>query len=151
MDAATSVKEAARLMYLNKVSGLPVLNKEDQLVGILTEADMVRTESPIHLPTMFGFLGSLIYLDNPLDGDEIQKQLEKITATKVEELMTEDVVTIEPDASLDELAEIFLHKKVNPVPVMAGNKLVGIVSRSDIVKLVAGEGIEGKGGSLIKK
>ena len=52
--------------------------------------------------------------------------------------MTEDVITVSPDATLESLAEIFLHKKVNPVPVLENEKLVGIVSMADIVKLLAG-------------
>lgn len=137
--ADTEIKEAARLMYLNGLTGLPVLDETDQLVGIITDQDLVRIEGHLHLPLTFAFLGSLIYLDDPLNGDKIEKQLRALLATKVADLMTKEVVTISADASLEDLAEIFLQKKINPVPVMADGKLVGIISRADIVKLIAGD------------
>lgn len=126
-------------MYLNGLSGLPVLDEAEQLIGIVTEQDLVKMEEPVHIPKIIGILGSFVYLDNPANGDEIEKQLEVLTATKVEEVMTEEVVSVGPDDTLEDLAEIFLHKKANPVPVIDNGKLVGIVSRADIVKLLAGD------------
>ena len=134
-----SIKEAARLMYLNGLTGLPVVDEESKVMGIVTETDLVKLEEPVHVPKMLAILGSFVYLDNPVNGDEIEKQLEVLTATKVNEVMTVPVVTVAPTTSLEELAEVFLHKKVNPVPVVEDEKLVGIVSRADIVKLIAGD------------
>jgi len=132
------ITEAARLMFLNGLSGLPVVDELDQVVGIVTERDLVKMEEPVHVPKVLALLGSFVYLDNPGNGDEIEKQLEKLTASKVNEIMTEAVITISPDATLEELAEIFIHKKVNPVPVLQDGKLVGIVSQADVAKLLAG-------------
>src|SRR3989344_8216614 len=134
-----SIKEAARLMYLNGLSGLPVLDEAEQLIGIVTEQDLVKMEEPVHIPKILGILGSFVYLDNPANGDEIEKQLEVLTATKVEEVMTEEVMTAKPDDTLETIADTFLHKKANPVPVLDNGKPVGIVSRADIVKLLAGD------------
>lgn len=135
----TSVKEAARLMYLNGLTGMPVLDERDELVGIITEYDLIRVEDHLHLPATFGLLGTLLTLDNPFNGDEVEKQLKKLAATKVSELMTRDVKTISSDATIEDAADLILHKKVNPVPVVDAGKLVGIISRADIVKLIAGE------------
>jgi CBS domain-containing protein len=135
----TPIKEAARLMYLNGLTGIPVLNEKDEVVGIITEYDLIRIEDHLHLPVTFAFLGSIVALDNPLNGDEVEKQLKKLMATKVEELMTKDVVTISPEAAIEDAAELFLHKKVNPVPVVENGKLVGIISRADVVKVIAGD------------
>ncbi|TSA46623.1 CBS domain-containing protein [bacterium] len=135
----TAIKEVARLMYLNGLTGLPVLNSAGQVVGIITEADLMKEEGVLHIPNFFNILGSAVYLDNPLNGDEVEKQLHEILAAKVSELMTREVVSIAPDADIHQAAELFLHKKGNPIPVIEGGKLVGIISRADIVKLVAGE------------
>ena len=75
----------------------------------------------------------------PANGYENQKQLETLTATTIDKLMTEDVVTISSQATVQDLTELFLHKKGNPIPVVDDGKLVGIVSRADIVKLIAGK------------
>ena len=148
----SSIREAARLMYLNGLTGLPVLDVNDEVVGIITEQDLVKLEQPIHIPSIVGILGSALYLDNPLNGDEIEKQLEVLSATTVEQIMTQKVVTIAPDASLEDLAELFLSKKINPIPVVETGKLVGIVSRADIVKMLAGDKDLGKAEwGLVKK
>lgn len=156
----TSIREAARLMYLNGLTGLPVMSPyghasgrstegierspeggdvTNQVVGIVTEQDLVKLEGPLHIPSVVSILGSMIYLDNPLNGDEIEKQLEILSATTVEQVMTAEPVTISVEAAVSELVELFLHKKINPVPVLDGGKLVGIVSRADIVKMLAGD------------
>jgi len=132
-----TIQEAARLMFLNKLSGLPVLDEEDKVVGILTEADLVKKEKAVDLPLMFSLLGSLVYLDNPLNGDEIEKQLKDITAAKVGELMSRVVVSVSPDTALEEAASLSLSKKANPIPVVAEGRVVGIISRADFVKLIA--------------
>ena len=132
-----SIQVAARLMYLNGLSGLPVLDADDKVIGIITEQDLIRLEQPIHVPTMIGFLGAMIYLDNPLNGDEIEKQIATLTATKVEQVMKQKVVSVTSNADITEVAEIL--KKLNPVPVIDDGALVGIVSRADIVKLLAGD------------
>lgn len=134
-----SIKEAARLMYLNGLSGMPVLDENDQVVGMITDYDLIRIEDHLHLPASFGFLGSIVTLDNPLNGDEVEKQLEKLAATKVSDLMTKNVMTIGAEAAIEDVAELFLHKKAELVSVIDDNKLVGIISRADIVKLIAGE------------
>ena len=134
-QAQTTVEEAARLMYLNGLTGLPVLNEQDEIVGIITEQDLVKVEGHLHLPITFTFLGSIV----SLGGGEVPQQLERLLASQVKELMTKEVITIAPEAPIEDLAELFLHKKVNPVPVVTDDKLVGIVSRADIVKLIAGE------------
>src|SRR3989344_1695301 len=148
-----SIKEAARLMYLNALAGVPVVDEASRVMGIVTETDLVKLEEPVHVPKMLAILGSFIYLDNPMNGDEIEKQLEVLNATKVNQVMTTDVVSVKPDDSVETLAEIFLHKKVNPVPVVADGKLVGVVSRADIVKIIAGDKEIAKAGwqLLVKK
>lgn len=152
-QTGTSVQEAARLMYLNGLTGLPVLDSQDKVVGIITEYDLIRIEDHLHLPVTFAFLGSIVALDNPLNGDEVERQLRKLAATKVKDLMSTEVLTITPTASIEDVAELFLHKKVNPVPVVEDGKLVGIVSRADIVKLIAEDKKlrESEWRSLIKK
>jgi CBS domain-containing protein len=63
--------------------------------------------------------------------------MEKILGTTAEEIMSEPAVTIRPDASIEDLAELMVERRMNPVPVVEEDRLVGIVSRSDIIRLMA--------------
>lgn len=134
-----SIREAARLMYLNGLSGLPVLSSDGTLVGFVSELDLIRTEERIHAPVNFSLLGTLLYFDNPLNGDEIEKQIKILTAMTVERLMSKPAITISSDAPIENIVELFIHKHKKTVPVVDGGKLVGIISRADVVKLLAGE------------
>lgn len=134
----SSVKEAARLMFKHGFTGLPVINKKNQLVGIITESDLIKQKAKIDLPLYIQFLDSILYLENP--SKKIEEEIRKILGTKVADLMTKKVITVTPDTEVSDLATLMLDKHINPVPVIKGKKLVGIVSRADLIKLLEGKG-----------
>lgn len=139
---STTVKEVAKLLFINHFSGMPVVNDENEVVGIVTEGDIVMQKSKIHLPDVIQILDGFIYPEGTRD---LEAEMKKITAITAEELMTTDVVTISPDNSVEDLATLITEKHVNPVPVVGqDNKLAGIVSKSDLVWLLAKDVIKKK-------
>ena len=108
--SGTSITEAARLMFRNRISGLPVCDADSCLIGMITEADFLRLEVERHS-----------------DG-------EMATVETVGEVMTKDVLTIEPSAELSEAAAMMVRKDVNRLPVVdADARMLGIISRLDVV------------------
>lgn len=119
----TPLKEAARLMVKHKVSGLPVV-RGGKVVGIVTEGDFLRQEANRDQPFRFGLLDALF-------GDE---PAPPPSAETVGEVMTEQVLTVAPEASLSEAARIMVSRRVKRLPVVgAGGTLVGVISRADVV------------------
>lgn len=133
VEEETSVREIAQKLIENGFTGLPVV-KDDVIVGIVTEDDLIMKESKIQIPEYVNILSSFLYLDDP---DDVEEDLKKILATSAKELMTDEVVTINPEATVEDLATLFKKYDVNPVPVEKDGKLIGIVSRGDIVMLLA--------------
>lgn len=131
----TSVKEVAKILVDNHLTGIPVVRKKE-LVGIVTEADLIMQKAKLHIPSYIQLLNSFLYLEDP---NEVEEELTKILATKAGELMTKDVVTVDPDYSVEDVASLIEEEHINPVPVVKGERLVGIVSRADIVKLLVRE------------
>ncbi len=130
-----TVKEAARLLAEHKISGLPVVNGQQQVVGIVSEGDFIMRTQKLHVPTFIQILGGVIYLDDPR---EFKEELRRVAAYLVKDIMTVKVVTVDEETELEEVASIMFEEKVNRVPVVnADNKLVGIVSRADIVRSLA--------------
>lgn len=130
---------AAKLIAEHNFNGLPVVGLGNQLVGIITEYDLVSRGSDLHLPTLINILGNVgIYKK---DTGPVKEELKKLLALKVRDIMNTDPLTVRAEAPIQELADLFAHHhRVNPIPVVNDvNQLVGIVSRFDLVRLFADE------------
>lgn len=120
----TLLKEAARIMVRNQVSGLPVIDSDGRLVGIVTEGDFLRQEVSRDRPYRLSLLDALF-------GDST---LETPIAETVAEVMTDKVVTITPEASIGEAARLMASRNVKRLPVVGDEGVLeGIISRADIV------------------
>ena len=141
IQPSTPVSEIARLMVEHQVSGLPVVDPDNRVLGVVTEIDMVARNQRFKLPAFITFLDSIIYLETP---GHFRKRLEHMLGASARDIMSEPAVTIAADASIEELAELMVDREINPVPVVEAGRLVGIVSRSDIIRLMV-EGAAGAG------
>ena len=132
----TRVSEIARLISTHAISGLPVVDENNKVVGVITELDMIVRNARFKMPTYFVILDSIIYLERP---KHFQERLRHVLGTTAEEIMSKPPATIAPNASIEELASLMVDRRMNPIPVVENDKLVGIVSRTDIIRLMAQE------------
>lgn len=132
----TKVGEIARLMTRYNISGLPVVDAAGRVVGVVTERDMIFRNTRFKLPSFIFFFESIVPLET---SSHYRDRLEHALGITAQEIMSEPAVTISPEASIEDLAEIMVNRRMNPVPVVENNRLVGIVSRSDIIRLMAVE------------
>lgn len=129
-----SIPAIARIMVDQDISGLPVIDDEGHLVGIVTEADIVSHEMQTDTPTFIPFLDAIIRMP----GDTSEDDIRRVLATTAGELMTSPVTSVTVDATVREVATLMFERRINPVPVLNHmHQVVGIVSRSDIVRLIA--------------
>ncbi|TDB39440.1 MAG: CBS domain-containing protein [Actinobacteria bacterium] len=132
-----TVTDAAKLMVEHRVGALPVLDGE-KLVGIVTEGDLIMQDVRIEFPTYIHLLDGFIMY--PPSTARFESELKKAVGATVEDVMTSEPVTVQADTTVEDLATLMVEREVSRVPVLEGDKLVGIVSKSDIVRsLVAGE------------
>ncbi|MEE8496966.1 MAG: CBS domain-containing protein [Acidimicrobiia bacterium] len=123
VSADTLLKEAARTMVRNKVSGLPVMS-DGALIGIVTEGDFLRQEANRDQPYRFSLLDAL-FGEGSVDPPAVEA---------VAEVMTENVITIRPEATIGEAARVMANKRVKRLPVIdEDGALIGIISRADVV------------------
>lgn len=132
--ASDSVEHAARLMLEHRVSGLPVTDGEGGLVGIVTEADLLhRVENDTdRSPPLWQ-----VILASPA---RLAAEFVKSTGRRVKDVMTHEVLTVTDTALLAEIAELFDRKKIKRAPVLCDGKLVGIVTRTDLLRALVGFG-----------
>ncbi|MFH1621728.1 MAG: CBS domain-containing protein [Candidatus Omnitrophota bacterium] len=123
------VSEALDILSSNKISGLPVINKEDKLVGMFTEKEILQNILPGYLKKV----GSFVYQDNPKAIANKVKEL--LQGKKVFEIMREEIITVSSEVPLSEVARTMITEKIRRIPVVdeQGN-VIGIISREDVVK-----------------
>ncbi len=127
-----SVEKLSELLLKNKISGVPVVDDDDKLVGVATEGDLIVRDSDLHFPRYFKLLDSIIYLESL---NKFKSNLKKYLGTKVEDIMTAKVRTVREDTLVSEVANIMIRNNVNRVPVLnRKGDLAGIITRADIVK-----------------
>lgn len=126
-----SVTEAARLMVEHGVSGLPVVDAHGQLVGIVTEGDFLRraeTGTERRRPRWLEFL---------LGPGRLANEYVHSHARKVQEVMTPGVITVAQNTPLQDVVSMMERHRIKRVPVVGGQKLVGIISRANLVQALA--------------
>ena len=120
----TSLREAASLLVANRISGMPVVNESNEVVGVLSEADiLVKASGSVARNRLLGWL---LEPDAGLD--------EKIRAETVAEAMSAPAVTITPYRPVHEAARLMVRENVNRLPVVDEGKLSGILTRADVVR-----------------
>jgi CBS domain-containing protein len=100
-----SAQEAAQLLSQHRISGVPVVNADNKIIGMVTEADIIS---------------------------KLRRE-----GLRVSDIMSNEVISVVEDTPVGEIAMLLTERKIKRVPVIAGEKLVGIVSRGDIVHAVA--------------
>jgi CBS domain-containing protein len=128
----TPVDEVINLLKSNELPGVPVVNDGGRCVGIITENDLVLSEdgSDLHLPRYIELFGGVIFLE-PLE--KFKDKLEKAFASTAKDMMTEDPVTVSPDATAQEAGHIIASEGHNRLPVVEHGRLVGVVTRVDVL------------------
>ncbi|MCF8143982.1 MAG: CBS domain-containing protein [Deltaproteobacteria bacterium] len=131
----TSLKELAGILYNNHINGVPVVVDDGSLIGIICESDLIRKDRKLHIPTVVTLFDAVIYLENPKN---IEKEFQRVSAATVADLYTKKPVTVDEKAPIDEIATLMTQKKIYTIPVMDGNRLVGIIGKADLIRTIAG-------------
>ncbi|MDM8530643.1 CBS domain-containing protein [Anaerolineales bacterium HSG25] len=136
VSPGTAVSEIAKLIAEKGITGVPVINEQEEVLGVVTELDMIVRNTHFKMPNFVMILDIVIHLESKRDYEE---RLRNVLGTRAEQIMSKPAVTIAPSASIEDLANIMVDKRMNPVPVVENGKLVGVVSRRDVIRLMAEE------------
>jgi CBS domain-containing protein len=132
----TPVEEVVRLMRQHGLPGIPVIDDEGRCVGIVTEADLVLPDDQgdLHIPHYINLFGGTVFLE-PLS--RFEQRLRKAFASTAEDMMTRDPDTVAPDTSAKEAALLIHETGHNRLPVVEDGRLVGVVTRVDVLGALA--------------
>jgi CBS domain-containing protein len=126
------IETVVRTLRDHELPGIPVINEGGRCVGIITEADLIMTgeQEDLHLPHYIELFGGIVFLEST---KRFEERLRKALGATASDVMTEDPVTIHPDASVAEAGREIARHKHNRLPVVEHGRLVGVVTRIDVL------------------
>ncbi len=132
----STLDDVVRTLRDNRLPGVPVVNNGGHVMGIITEADLVIADEQgdLHLPHYIELFGGVIFLQSL---KHFEDRLKKAIAANARDLMTEDPTTIAPDATVQEAAKLIASSGHNRLPVVDDGRLVGVVTRLDVIHYLA--------------
>lgn len=127
----TTIQELAATLVENKISGVPVVDDAGKLIGIVTEGDLLHKQTSPKIPAVNLILGGLASMK---EYQQYNDDLKKLSALTASEIMTTTLAIVQEDTTVKEISSIMVSKNINRVPVVSNGKLVGLVSRADVLK-----------------
>ncbi len=127
----TEIPKAVKILLENHINGVPVVDTNEELIGILCQSDLIFQQKEMPIPPIFAILDSIFPLSSSKSLDE---QFQKMAATKVDQAMVKNVTTVTPDTPVSEIASLMVEKHFHTIPVVEGKKLLGIIGKEDILK-----------------
>jgi CBS domain-containing protein len=127
----TPLRELATILSEKHINGVPVVDDKGNVLGVVCESDLVNQNKPLHIPTVFVILDSVIPMENPW---RYQKEFKRLAATTVGDIYSKPAISISPDTDLSEVARIMSERRLYTLPVTEGGKLVGVVGKADVIR-----------------
>lgn len=138
VTADASVQDVARIMREKKISGVPVVDSQGHLTGIVTELDLISRSAPVHEPTYFTFLSGFIPL-KPGEYREYRERLQQALATNAGELAGVDdleAAQVTPDLPISAAMERMLDPEITMLAVVENDRVIGVVTRTDMISVI---------------
>jgi CBS domain-containing protein len=132
----TSISELSKILENRKIGGLPVVDKGGRLLGVITQSDLVERARDLELPPAINILDFHFYLQIP---SHLLQRVEKMLGTTVGDCMTPNPVTVAPDTPVSRIAALMAKQKMHTIPVLEGDKIVGVIGKMDLVRAMARE------------
>jgi CBS domain-containing protein len=134
-----SVEEVARVLGENELHGVPVTDEDGTVVGIVTENDLVigDEEGDLHIPAYVELFGGLVFLES---FRRFEQRMKKAVAATAAQMMTADPRTVTPGDDIHDAAHVIVETGHNRIPVVEDGRLVGVISRADVVRALAAGG-----------
>lgn len=129
----TDIPKAIEILLKNHINGVPVIDSNGILQGILCQSDLIFQQKDIPIPPIFMLLDGIFPLSS---SKRLNAELEKMAATKVAQAMVKNPISVHPDTPISEIAGLMVEKHFHTIPVIDGDKLVGIIGKEDILKIL---------------
>jgi CBS domain-containing protein len=127
----TDISRAVELLLNNHINGVPVVDEDGNLKGILCQSDLIFQQKTISLPPILTFLDGIIPLSS---SKKLENEMKKIAAGTVGQAMVADPVTVTPDTPVSDIAAMMVERHFHTIPVVESGKVLGIVGKEDVLR-----------------
>lgn len=127
----TTINELSRLFIEKKVNGIPVVDDDNSVIGMVTQSDLIEQNKSLHIPTVITLFDAVLFLESE---KKFEADVKKLTGTKVEDIYSANAVTVTQDSELGEIASIMAERDIHTLPVVEDGKLVGIIGKLDLIR-----------------
>ncbi len=126
----TQLSEVAKRFAEENLTGMLMVDEDKRLLGVISETDLIGQQKKLHLPTAIALFDMVI----PMGESQFEEELSRQQAMRVEDLASTDVVTVNADADLSEIATIMSDSNIHNLPVLDGESVVGMICNHDVIK-----------------
>jgi len=134
VSPTTTIEEFARILVDKRISGAPVVDDKGELIGIVTENDLIRKNKRFHIPTIIRLFDAFIMLQSQ---SMIESEIKAMAAVNVEDIYIREVYTVSENTPVDEIASMMTDRKIHLVPVVDGKTIRGIIGKIDIIRALS--------------
>ena len=125
------IKELSELFVTHKINGVPVVDDDGGLIGVVTQGDLIEQQKNLHIPTVIALFDAVLFIES---AKKFEEEAKKLTGKTVNDIYHRNPVTVTPNTEVNEVATLMAEKDVHTIPVVDGGKLVGIIGKIDVIK-----------------
>ncbi|MFT4577848.1 MAG: CBS domain-containing protein [Nitrospinales bacterium] len=129
-----SIKELSKLFIENRFNGIPVTDDDDNVIGVVTQGDLIEQNKNLHIPTVIALFDAVLFLESE---KKFESDVKKLTGTIVEDIYHKHAISVSPNADINEITTLMAEKDIHTLPVLDGDKLVGIIGKRDVIRAMA--------------
>ncbi len=126
-----SIEELSKLFIQHKVNGFPVVDDDGEILGIVTQGNLIEQHKNLHIPTMITLFDAVLFLESE---KKFEAEVKKLTGGQVEDIYHAGAVTVNPEATVEEVATLMADKDIHTIPVVDQGKIVGIIGKLDLIR-----------------
>ena len=128
------IGDLSKIFIENHFNGVPVLDNTGKVVGVVTQGDLIEQNKNLHIPTVIALFDAVLFLESE---KKFEDDLKKLTGSKIEDIYHKNPITVSPDTDLSEIITLMAEKDIHTLPVLDGDKLIGIIGKRNIIREMA--------------
>jgi len=128
------IGDLSKIFIENHFNGVPVLDNTGKFVGVVTQEDLIEQNKNLHIPTVIALFDAVLFLESE---KKFEDDLKKLTGSKIEDIYHKNLITVSPDTDLNEIITLMAEKDIHTLPVLDGDKLIGIIGKRNIIREMA--------------
>lgn len=128
------ISDLSKLFIENHFNGVPVLDDAEKVIGVVTQGDLIEQNKNLHIPTVIALFDAVLFLESE---KKFEADVKKLTGSKIEDIYHKNPITVSLDTELNEITTLMAEKDVHTLPVLDGDKLVGIIGKRDVIRAMA--------------